>query len=189
MKLASGSTEPSAPPPTAPPSYEEAIENAARLPRPPHIPPYPVGPSPMPVPVHNQPPIQASISSVPPYPTASSVPPYPPTYSGPSELPSHSQTQGNANPSSAPAPEIRVVYQPVIYSLSSSPTKTTCPTCHASIKTITVSDHQLSAHLCCILLCLLGCFLCSCLPYFMSSFMDVRHFCPKCKNYIGKWKG
>lgn len=33
------------------------------------------------------------------------------------------------------------------------------------------------------------CCLCSCLPYCMSNFMSVHHFCPKCKNYIGTWKG
>lgn len=33
------------------------------------------------------------------------------------------------------------------------------------------------------------CCLCSCLPYCMSSFMSVHHFCPKCKSYIGTWKG
>ncbi|KOC67811.1 Lipopolysaccharide-induced tumor necrosis factor-alpha factor like protein [Habropoda laboriosa] len=183
--MPSGSTEPSAPPPMAPPSYEEAVENATRLPRHPNIPPYPVGPSSMPIPIQNQPPSKTTLSP---------VPPYPPVYSGPSEPPpSHSQTQTqaqpNENPSAVPGPKIRVVYQPVLYSLTSTSTKTICPTCHTSIKTNTVSDHQLSAHICCIILCLLGCFLCSCLPYYMSNFKTVHHFCPKCKNYIGIWKG
>lgn len=44
------STQPSAPPPSAPPSYEEAVENAAGISRQPNIPPYPVGPSSMPIP-------------------------------------------------------------------------------------------------------------------------------------------
>ena len=48
--FASGSTQPSAPPPSAPPSYEEAVENAAGISRQPNIPPYPVGPSSMPIP-------------------------------------------------------------------------------------------------------------------------------------------
>ena len=91
----------------------------------------------------NQPPNQTTV-------------PYPPNYSGPSEPPSQPQTQYSANPNTAPPPEFRVVYQPVIYSLSPNPTKTTCPTCHTSIKTTTISDHQPSAHLCCIVLCLLG---------------------------------
>ncbi|KOX71202.1 hypothetical protein WN51_04225 [Melipona quadrifasciata] len=137
-------TQPSAPPPSAPPSYEEAVENAAGISRQPNIPPYPVGPSSMPIPTHNQPLNQTTV-------------PYPPNYSGPSTEPlSQPQTQYNANPNTVPPPEFRVVYQPVIYSLSPNPTKTTCPTCHTSIKTTTISDHQPSAHLCCIVLCLLG---------------------------------
>lgn len=82
--------------------------------------------------------------------------PYPPNYSGPSESMPQPQTQYNANPNAVPQPEVRVVYQPMIYSLSPNPTKTTCPTCHANIKTSTMSDHQRCAHLCCILLCLFG---------------------------------
>lgn len=174
--FASGSTQPSAAPPSAPPSYEEAVENAVRISLQPNIPPYPVGSSSMPIPTHNPPPNQTTM-------------PYPPNYLGSSEPPSQSQIPYNANPNTVPPPEFRVVYQPVIFSLTPNPTKTTCPTCHASIKTTTISDHQPSAHLCCIVLCLLGCCLCSCLPYCMSSFMSVHHFCPKCKNYIGTWKG
>ncbi|KAF3425310.1 hypothetical protein E2986_02336 [Frieseomelitta varia] len=181
--FASGSTQPSAPPPSAPPSYEEAVENAAGISRQPNIPPYPVGPSSMPIPTRTLIDILDTQS-----PNQTTVP-YPPNYSGPSEPPSQPQTQYSANPNTAAPPEFRVVYQPVIYSLSPNPTKTTCPTCHTSIKTTTISDHQPSAHLCCIVLCLLGCCLCSCLPYCMSNFMSVHHFCPKCKNYIGTWKG
>lgn len=48
--FAGGSVQPSAPPPTAPPSYEEAVGNVTYPPPQPNIPPYPVGPSTMPVP-------------------------------------------------------------------------------------------------------------------------------------------
>lgn len=173
--FASGSAQPSAPP-SAPPSYEEAVENVARVPRQPAIPPYPVGLPSMPIPTHNPPSNQT-------------ITPYPTNYSGTGKLPQQPQTQCNANPNPVPPAEVRVVYQPVIFSVGPTPTKTTCPTCHSSIKTTTLSDHQPSAHFCCIVLCLLGCCLCSCLPYCMSSFRSVHHFCPKCKNYIGTWKG
>lgn len=178
MRFASGSTQPSAPPPSAPPSYEEAVENAAQVQRQPNIPPYPVGSSSMPVPVHNLPSNQTTV-------------PYPPNYAGAPPSTEPPQPQYNATPGTGAAPpsEVRVVFQPVILSLSPNPTKTVCPTCHASIKTTTISDHQPSAHLCCIVLCILGCCLCSCLPYCMNNFMSVHHFCPKCKSYIGTWKG
>ncbi|XP_034184543.1 lipopolysaccharide-induced tumor necrosis factor-alpha factor homolog [Osmia lignaria lignaria] len=149
------------PPPSAPPSYEEAVGNASRMPVPP-ITPYPVGPSSMPTP---GPPLTSE-------PTSQPLPHY----------------NANPNPAPAPAPDVRMTYS-VIYELSPNPVKMTCPTCHASIKTTTIQDHKPSAHLCCIVLCLLGCCLCSCLPYCISSFMNVHHFCPKCKNYIGTCKG
>ncbi|XP_076763347.1 lipopolysaccharide-induced tumor necrosis factor-alpha factor [Xylocopa sonorina] len=173
--FASGVTQPSGPPSSAPPTYEEAVENAARVSRQPNAPPYPVGPAVMPVPTFNQLPNQTTM-------------PYAPPYLGPSEPPLQSQTQYTAIPNTAPTSHVQIVCQPVIHSLGPSPMKTTCPTCHANIKTTTTSDHQPSAHLCCIALCLLGCCLCSCLPYCMDSFRSVHHFCPACKGYIGTWK-
>lgn len=172
-----GSPQATAPPPTAPPSYEEAVASAASMPHQPiNIPPYPVGPSAMPMPAYNQPPNQTTM-------------PLPSNYSGPSEPTSQSQTQRNANPNFVPPQEFRIIHQNVTYSLSPNPVKMTCPTCHADIKSTTISDHQPTAHICCIVLCLLGCCLCSCLPYCMSTFMSVHHFCPNCKSYIGTWKG
>lgn len=48
--FASGSTQSSAAPPSAPPSYEEVVENVPPISLQPNIPPYPVGPSSMPIP-------------------------------------------------------------------------------------------------------------------------------------------
>ncbi|XP_076621697.1 lipopolysaccharide-induced tumor necrosis factor-alpha factor [Colletes latitarsis] len=169
--FASGSSQPTIPPPTAPPSYEEAVGNIASPPPQPNIPPYPVGPSAMPFPYS--------------VPTAT----FPPNYSGPGEPPTQQQTPHNANPNFPRTTEVRIIQQPMTYALSPNPIKMTCPTCRTSIKTSTISDHQPTAHICCIILCLLGCCLCSCLPYCMSSFMSVNHFCPNCKCYIGTWKG
>ncbi|XP_076657321.1 lipopolysaccharide-induced tumor necrosis factor-alpha factor homolog [Halictus rubicundus] len=179
--FAAGSAEPSAPPstappPTAPPSYEEAIGNISNPPGQPNNPPYPVAGTAMPVPFYNP-------SSNQPAPS------YPSNYPGTGEPPIQSQTQFTPNPNVPPPTEVRIIHRPVTYSLSPNPTKMTCPTCYSSIKTTTISDHQPTAHICCIVLCLLGCCLCSCLPYCMSSFTRVHHFCPNCKGYIGTWKG
>ncbi|XP_017758856.1 PREDICTED: lipopolysaccharide-induced tumor necrosis factor-alpha factor homolog isoform X2 [Eufriesea mexicana] len=161
MGLVAGNIQPTAPPPSElPPSYEEAVTSTST-----------------PAPTHSQSPAQTS-----------SVP-YPTNYSGPVEPPPLTQTQYNANANTVPPQEFPVVYRPVIYSLSSSSIKTVCPTCRANIKTTTISDRQPGAHLCCIILCLFGCCCCSCLPYCMGTFMSVHHFCPKCKRYIGTWKG
>ncbi|XP_014471884.1 PREDICTED: lipopolysaccharide-induced tumor necrosis factor-alpha factor homolog [Dinoponera quadriceps] len=168
----------SAPLPTAPPSYEEAIANTGGGPVQQSVanPPYPVGGPAMPMPMpYNQPPNQTTM------PTASAM--YPATSQ------STSQPRFNPEPSSVSQPEVRVIHQHVAYTLGPNPVKMSCPSCLADIKTTTISDHQPSAHICCIVLCLLGCCLCSCLPYCMSAFMSVHHFCPNCKNYIGTWKG
>ncbi|EZA61862.1 hypothetical protein DMN91_006353 [Ooceraea biroi] len=167
----------SAPLPTAPPSYEEAIASAGEPMRPPVTsPPYPLGAASVPIPMpYNQPPNQTTM-------------PTPSAYPGTSQ--STSQPRFNATETnSLPQPEVRVIHQHVAYALGPNPVKMSCPTCHADIKTTTISDHQPSAHICCIVLCLLGCCLCSCLPFCMSAFMSVHHFCPNCKNYIGTWKG
>ncbi|XP_078052569.1 lipopolysaccharide-induced tumor necrosis factor-alpha factor homolog [Augochlora pura] len=174
--FATRSIEPSAPPttvlpPTAPPSYEEAVGNMVN-------PPYPVSPAPvMPVPFYNQQ-------------TNQPAPSYPTNYPPGGEPPSQSQTQFTPNPNVASSTEVRFIPQPVVtYALGPNPTKLSCPNCYSSIKTTTISDHQPTAHICCIVLCLIGCCLCSCLPYCMSSFMSVHHFCPNCKSFIGTWKG
>ncbi|KAJ8688544.1 hypothetical protein QAD02_024339 [Eretmocerus hayati] len=85
--------------------------------------------------------------------------------------------------------EVRIIHQAAPPSLGPNPIKMSCPSCRADIKTTTMSDHQPSAHVCCIVLCLLGCCLCSCLPYCLSAFLSVHHFCPNCRAYLGTWKG
>ncbi|XP_076173027.1 uncharacterized protein LOC143149496 [Ptiloglossa arizonensis] len=176
MGFASGSAPP-IPPPSAPPSYEQALGNMANLPPQMNVPPYPVQQFTMPVPPYNPPSSQTTTS------------PYPPNYSDPGEPPLQTQMQYNAVPNFPPTTEVRVIHQPVTYVLGPKSVKITCPTCHASIKTTTISDHQPIAHICCIIFCLLGCCLCSCLPYCLDSFTRRHHFCPNCKNYIGTWKG
>lgn len=83
-------------------------------------------------------------------------PPNQTTMPTPSIYPGSSQSQPfNAEPNSVPQPEVRVVHH-VAYTLGPHSVKMSCPSCHADIKTTTISDHQPSAHICCIVLCLLG---------------------------------
>ncbi|XP_011879852.1 PREDICTED: lipopolysaccharide-induced tumor necrosis factor-alpha factor homolog isoform X2 [Vollenhovia emeryi] len=171
------SAQPSAPLPTAPPSYEEAIATAGGAPtHPPSVvpTPYPLGNAPVQMPMpYNQPPNRTTMHT-------------PPVYPGSSHT--TSQPHFNAE-NSGPQTEVRVMQHRIVYALGPNAVKMSCPTCRADIKTTTIADHQPSAHICCIVLCLLGCCLCSCLPYCMNVFMSVHHFCPRCKNYIGTWKG
>lgn len=74
----------------------------------------------------------------------------------PSTSQSTSEPRFNPTLGSIPQPEVRVIHQHVAYTLGPNPVKMTCPSCLADIKTTTISDHQPSAHLCCIVLCLLG---------------------------------
>lgn len=156
--------------PLGPPTYEEAIAYGG-VPNP----PYPVGVPSMPVPpTNNQPPKQITM-------------PMPSNYVVPAD---HNAPQSfNMVQNFAPPPEVRIIHQTTTFALGPHAVKTTCPSCHADIKTTTVSDHQPSAHICCVLLCLLGCCLCSCLPYCMRTFSNVHHLCPNCKSLIGTWKG
>ncbi|XP_011166353.1 lipopolysaccharide-induced tumor necrosis factor-alpha factor homolog isoform X2 [Solenopsis invicta] len=168
----------SAPLPTAPPSYEEAIANTGGAPtHPPVVPaPYPVG--------------HASVQMPMPYiqPLNQTTMPTPSLHPGSSQSTLQPRFNAELNPVTQPE-HVRVVQHHIVYALGPNAVKMSCPTCGADIKTTTMSDHQPSAHICCIVLCLLGCCLCSCLPYCMNAFMSVHHYCPNCKSYIGTWKG
>ncbi|XP_020288859.1 lipopolysaccharide-induced tumor necrosis factor-alpha factor homolog [Pseudomyrmex gracilis] len=167
--------QPTAPLPTAPPSYEEAIANAGPPVHPPVGPaPYPIGLPPVQMPIPYNQSANQTVISAPVYPSSSQS--------------AQSQPHFNADPNSVPHPEVRVIHQHLTYTLGPHAVKMTCPSCHVDIKTSTISDHKLCAHICCFLMCIFGCFLCSCLPYCMTACMTTHHFCPNCKNYIGTWK-
>nr|CAD7404341.1 unnamed protein product [Timema cristinae] len=74
-------------------------------------------------------------------------------------------------------------------SLGPKPAKISCPVCHNNIKTSTTTENQTGAHVACLLMCLLGFCLCSCVPYCMDSCKKVRHLCPNCKSYLGTYTG
>ncbi|XP_014207392.1 lipopolysaccharide-induced tumor necrosis factor-alpha factor homolog [Copidosoma floridanum] len=153
-------------PPSAPPSYEEAIgliPGAVPNVLQPGMAPYPLVPAqPMPM-------------------VAPMTTNYAPTLVAQPQVQSAAQSQ---------APGVRIIHQQTVHiTMGPNPIKMSCPSCHKNIKTTTTSDHQPVAHICCIVLCLFGCCLCSCLPYCLSAFMNVHHFCPNCKAYIGTWKG
>lgn len=68
------------------------------------------------------------------------------------------------------------------------PLRTTCPNCQKQIVTSIEVEYKCMAHLCCLLLFMGACCLCSCLPYFMDSMKFVKHTCPGCKAYLGTYK-
>ncbi|XP_015509412.1 lipopolysaccharide-induced tumor necrosis factor-alpha factor homolog [Neodiprion pinetum] len=176
------------PPPTAPPSYDEAVANTAAGPRlypPPSSAPYPTVDTAMPMPGSYNPPPAAMPMPMPmPTPETQSQPQsFQPRPAAP-----YPQQQNTAPQSYATPAQIQVVQQTVAYAVGPNPLKMVCPNCRADIKTTTVSETQANAHICCIILCLLGCCLCSWLPYCSNAFVNVHHSCPNCKAYIGTYK-
>ncbi|KAI4479275.1 hypothetical protein M0802_014402 [Mischocyttarus mexicanus] len=136
--------EPSAPVeaslPAGPPTYEEAIAYGGEVPNP----PYPIGITSMPMsPNYNQPPKQITMPV-----------PMPSSYVVPTDR--NVSQSFNTDQNFAPPPEVRIIHQHVTFALGPHAIKMTCPSCHADIKTTTISDHQPAAHICCIILCLLG---------------------------------
>ncbi|KAL4090851.1 hypothetical protein QTP88_025617 [Uroleucon formosanum] len=72
--------------------------------------------------------------------------------------------------------------------LGTKPVHMFCPTCHNYIITETDKSPSNEAYLCCMLIFIVGCTICSCLPFFMKSFQKVDHRCPQCASYLGTYK-
>ncbi|XP_022176327.1 lipopolysaccharide-induced tumor necrosis factor-alpha factor homolog [Myzus persicae] len=64
----------------------------------------------------------------------------------------------------------------------------TCPTCKALVRTKVEEEASSTAFVCCMLLFIVGCFVCSCLPLCMDSFKNSKHSCPNCNAFIGLYK-
>ena len=60
-----------------------------------------------------------------------------------------------------------------------------CPSCRRMIQTVTVSSMSRVTILLTACLCLMGCWLCVCLPSCLDSLKTVKHSCPRCKVVIG----
>ncbi|XP_055374085.1 lipopolysaccharide-induced tumor necrosis factor-alpha factor homolog [Condylostylus longicornis] len=60
-----------------------------------------------------------------------------------------------------------------------------CPHCGSHIKTTIETETTWLTHAFAIGLILLGCILCSCLPYLMNSCKNTSHYCPNCNAFLG----
>ncbi|KAK7575877.1 hypothetical protein V9T40_012163 [Parthenolecanium corni] len=118
------------------------------------------------------------------YPTQ--MPSAPPTYdeviSGPQVNPPYAPYVNQ--PYSTQATSGTVVALP----LGPNPARIKCPNCHADIRTSIDSQPSCAAHLCCLLLLLIGCCPLSSLPYCMDSLKNVRHSCPNCRIVLGSYQ-
>ena len=69
------------------------------------------------------------------------------------------------------------------------PTEMTCPYCRSNIVTVTRTKISVEQKLYSVLLCLLGCYLCSCIPCFITEMSEVDHSCPNCEKSLGIYYG
>nr|XP_022917732.1 lipopolysaccharide-induced tumor necrosis factor-alpha factor homolog [Onthophagus taurus] len=63
-----------------------------------------------------------------------------------------------------------------------------CPHCNYRVNTKIKHKSNAGTHIGA-LLCCFFCWPCFCCPYCCASCMDVNHYCPKCKQFLGTYKG
>ncbi|CAG7719567.1 unnamed protein product [Allacma fusca] len=80
------------------------------------------------------------------------------------------------------APQVTVAFP---MSFQSEPQQLTCPHCQSSITTETKYHDGRMTHIAALVLCLLGCYCCCCIPYCIDTCKDADHECPSCHRHIG----
>ena len=73
--------------------------------------------------------------------------------------------------------------------LGPNPVTMTCPHCQSQIRTSTGSDPGALAWILGGVLCVVGLWPCACIPCCIDSLNSVTHKCPKCKQFLGRYKG
>ncbi|XP_055838243.1 lipopolysaccharide-induced tumor necrosis factor-alpha factor homolog isoform X2 [Episyrphus balteatus] len=76
---------------------------------------------------------------------------------------------------------------PPIPPLGPRPCLVTCPSCHQRQVSNIVIESSMKTHLFALALCVVGCFCCSCLPYFIDNCKNVNHYCKNCNAYFGMY--
>ncbi|XP_028894634.1 lipopolysaccharide-induced tumor necrosis factor-alpha factor homolog isoform X4 [Zeugodacus cucurbitae] len=76
---------------------------------------------------------------------------------------------------------------PPFVAVSNEPTRLTCPSCHAQVLTNVTHQATSRTHCWALVLCLLFCWPCVCVPYCMDSCQNANHYCPNCNAYIGTY--
>lgn len=69
--------------------------------------------------------------------------------------------------------------------LGPGPVTVRCPHCRRIVRTIVHSQFTAMQHLLSLIMCMVGCCFCSCLPYLISDMYHYRHFCPNCLAFLG----
>ncbi|XP_050423934.1 lipopolysaccharide-induced tumor necrosis factor-alpha factor homolog [Adelges cooleyi] len=131
----------------------------------------------------------------------SEMPSAPPSYSesvgappygmAPNYYPDHNAASMNLKPNDGQQQQptqVIVVHASAIPPLGQTPVTLICPTCRAQVVSSIREESSNGAYLCCMLLFVVGCALCSCVPFCMDSFKKVHHTCPKCDTFFGTYQ-
>ncbi|XP_026313812.1 lipopolysaccharide-induced tumor necrosis factor-alpha factor homolog [Hyposmocoma kahamanoa] len=122
----------------------------------------------------------------------------PPPYSGypPQQDPPHQHPAYQYPPPQPPVVVVpgEVIHQtnivrPVVVGtpVGPKPSHMTCRSCRAEIVTRVEYKSTTKTHLMALLLCVLGCWCCVCIPYCTDSCQNADHYCPNCNSYIGAY--
>ncbi|KAL7736092.1 hypothetical protein ACLKA6_003828 [Drosophila palustris] len=68
------------------------------------------------------------------------------------------------------------------------PTLVRCPSCRNDVFTTVLTTPTGRTHMFALLLCLVGCWPCVCIPYCMDSCKASNHYCPVCNAFVGSLK-
>ncbi|KAI4493254.1 hypothetical protein M0802_009542 [Mischocyttarus mexicanus] len=68
----------------------------------------------------------------------------------------------------------------------SEPRVMRCPHCGQNISTRVDTEANTKTHLFALLLCLVGCWPCVCIPYCMDTCLVKKHYCPSCGVFLGQ---
>ncbi|XP_017864602.1 PREDICTED: lipopolysaccharide-induced tumor necrosis factor-alpha factor homolog [Drosophila arizonae] len=152
-----------------PPPYTE--QPMPQLPPQPPLPPQPLQPQ---VAVQAQATPQAQIRYVP----AQTYQPYP---AGPTQPPLYPPMQ------QPPGSSTVIIHTtlPQRVPVGRDPTFVRCPTCQNDVITRIDATPTGRTHLWAMVLCLIGCWPCVCVPYCMDSCKQSNHYCPVCNAFIG----
>ncbi|XP_059060280.1 lipopolysaccharide-induced tumor necrosis factor-alpha factor homolog [Achroia grisella] len=116
----------------------------------------------------------------------SSPPPYP---GPPVAVAGPSVTQVHVIPApvtvtSPPAAAVVLIGQ----QMGPEPAIAVCNTCNQQMVTRTDQRPTMRTHLTALLLLLLGCWPCVCIPYCMNSCLHVDHYCTRCGAFVGTYR-
>lgn len=96
---------------------------------------------------------------------------------------------GPPPPTGYPQPNVATTFIPVMVpqQMGPNPASVVCQYCNKQMTTRVEMKTATKTHLFALLLCVIGCWPCACIPYCMDSCMNTEHYCSNCNAYIGSY--